>query len=696
MQVCVYSLLLQLFKLALLAGVLFATNVYAENGNNKKIVRVGWYESGNLQTGTSLDTIGGYNYEYLRKIALYANWEYEFYFSTWKECEKKLINGDIDIIGYVAKTPQRLYLYNYPNYSAGVSYLQLVTRKDNAQLSYDDFKSFDDLTVSTVYSSYRKMRIQKLAEQHDFSVNLKEYPSDDEALHALYNNEVDASLVGTIWKAFSGKVIYQFDASPYYFVLNKDRTDLLVDFNNALKTIKTNNAHYDMNIFDSYFNFYTNEKNFSYTADEKAYIAMHNDVKVIVYTNDYPFSFKDKSGKDVGFIYNYLALISQRTGLQFSYIKTDSYTDALSKLERNEGDIFIQLPKNFTLAEKYRADQTQAFSQITLGITARAVSPHDNNIILLKGSEDFIQAPALSQAKLIYSNNIAQTLLKNKNYSAIMTSFMFKNITEEHIHQSWSFTNIPSLTQKLPITVSRHNPTQLYTLLDKTVGNIGQLKASEILNNIANQPRELPFIKKYYFNIITYSIALFFLLALIIIIFLRKSLILTRKVVALSKFDGLTNVLNRQAINERLKTCWRKYKKNGEPFCVALFDMNKFKDINDNYGHVWGDKILITFAQELDNNTRKTDFVGRYGGDEFILVSTNAECKDILNKFERIQPNILAAMHKIVQNSDFSFGFAQVSHEFKTLDDLIIQVDNELYSCKKKMREQYNTNCTGK
>lgn len=124
--------------------------------------------------------------------------------------------------------------------------------------------------------------------------------------------------------------------------------------------------------------------------------------------------------------------------------------------------------------------------------------------------------------------------------------------------------------------------------------------------------------------------------------------------------------------------------------------MNKFKDINDNYGHVWGDKILITFAQELDNNTRKTDFVGRYGGDEFILVSTNAECKDILNKFERIQPNILAAMHKIVQNSDFSFGFAQVSHEFKTLDDLIIQVDNELYSCKKKMREQYNTNCTGK
>lgn len=116
--------------------------------------------------------------------------------------------------------------------------------------------------------------------------------------------------------------------------------------------------------------------------------------------------------------------------------------------------------------------------------------------------------------------------------------------------------------------------------------------------------------------------------------------------------------------------------------------MNGFKAINDNHGHVSGDKILIAFAQELDKNTRKTDFVGRYGGDEFILVSTNAEYKDILHKFESIRPNILSAMHKVIPKSNFSFGLAQVSNDFETLDDLIIQVDKELYRCKEAMRRQ--------
>lgn len=80
--------------------------------------------------------------------------------------------------------------------------------------------------------------------------------------------------------------------------------------------------------------------------------------------------------------------------------------------------------------------------------------------------------------------------------------------------------------------------------------------------------------------------------------------------------DELTNVANRRSIEERIRNCMA----NKQPFCVVMLDLNHFKQINDRYGHAAGDELLKQFAKELQTNSRTGDLVGRWGGDEFLLL----------------------------------------------------------------------------
>jgi len=80
--------------------------------------------------------------------------------------------------------------------------------------------------------------------------------------------------------------------------------------------------------------------------------------------------------------------------------------------------------------------------------------------------------------------------------------------------------------------------------------------------------------------------------------------------------DALTGLANRRNIDERME--WRISHK--QAFCVVLLDLNRFKQVNDTYGHLAGDDLLKQFAEEMRSNTRSSDVVGRWGGDEFILL----------------------------------------------------------------------------
>lgn len=99
-----------------------------------------------------------------------------------------------------------------------------------------------------------------------------------------------------------------------------------------------------------------------------------------------------------------------------------------------------------------------------------------------------------------------------------------------------------------------------------------------------------------------------------------------------ASIDALTGLINRRGIELAMsKRCGEKI-----PFCIVLLDLNPFKQVNDTYGHLAGDDLLKAFSSELQAHFRAGDVIGRWGGDEFVIV-TNGDLNDARNCIERVR-----------------------------------------------------------
>lgn len=156
--------------------------------------------------------------------------------------------------------------------------------------------------------------------------------------------------------------------------------------------------------------------------------------------------------------------------------------------------------------------------------------------------------------------------------------------------------------------------------------------------------------------------------------------------------DELTGLFNRRYINERLKLDINESMISNKPLCVVMADLDFFKDVNDNYGHVVGDWVLKDFAKLLSTSVRSgSDWVGRYGGEEFLIVLRNADDNNAFKVIEKIR--------KLVQEYSFdykdikikitsSFGGYSIMNEEITIDQLINEADKNLYSAKSSGRNK--------
>jgi diguanylate cyclase (GGDEF)-like protein len=117
---------------------------------------------------------------------------------------------------------------------------------------------------------------------------------------------------------------------------------------------------------------------------------------------------------------------------------------------------------------------------------------------------------------------------------------------------------------------------------------------------------------------------------------LRRDYKKEKQLKALAHFDPLTNTANRTLFNDRLKQAIKQTKRNASPLSILYFDLDKFKPVNDQYGHHTGDELLKLFTQKVRQNLRDIDTLGRLGGDEFAAILTNASLEQAENTAQRI------------------------------------------------------------
>lgn len=145
--------------------------------------------------------------------------------------------------------------------------------------------------------------------------------------------------------------------------------------------------------------------------------------------------------------------------------------------------------------------------------------------------------------------------------------------------------------------------------------------------------------------------------------------------------DVLTGVLNRKALMERIDDYNNKNKSLG----IIMIDIDNFKVINDTYGHLVGDQILKEFTAIISNTIRKSDFVGRYGGEEFLAVIPDLDVDEVKTIAERIRKNIESETFHIGSLSlkiTASLGVYVLTEKSK-IEDAIKLADDALYEAKK-------------
>ncbi len=159
----------------------------------------------------------------------------------------------------------------------------------------------------------------------------------------------------------------------------------------------------------------------------------------------------------------------------------------------------------------------------------------------------------------------------------------------------------------------------------------------------------------------------------------------------LAIIDGLTGLYNRRFFQQTLEREFARSKRHKTELSLALFDIDHFKHINDQYGHQFGDKVLAEISKIIKSSLRKTDYVTRYGGEEIIVVLPDTSTEQALIPIERIR--------KKIENKDFEYrdkkvkvtiscGISDVCGDVNSPEELLLRADKSLYESKRAGRNK--------
>lgn len=148
--------------------------------------------------------------------------------------------------------------------------------------------------------------------------------------------------------------------------------------------------------------------------------------------------------------------------------------------------------------------------------------------------------------------------------------------------------------------------------------------------------------------------------------------------------DFGTGVLSKKQGFTRLKSLMVRCHKENKAISIAFVDVDKLKDINDNFGHCEGDRLLNRIATLIKNNIRKEDFVYRYGGDEFIIVFADADINEAKEIWSRVKKTLYEENNKgkLSYKISLSAGFAECNGNIN-IQDLVEYADKDMYRNKR-------------
>ena len=193
------------------------------------------------------------------------------------------------------------------------------------------------------------------------------------------------------------------------------------------------------------------------------------------------------------------------------------------------------------------------------------------------------------------------------------------------------------------------------------------------------EPRQLTYITSYALFILLFSISLV----------LMASERLRTELEHLATHDSLTNALTRRQMNEVCQQELERCRRHGRSMALLLMDLDHFKVVNDTYGHQAGDRALVNFVAKVNALLRRPDHLGRFGGEEFMLLLPETSLEEAVLVAERIRE--VCAMADPEPYCTVSIGVTTNRQDTDTVDTLLARADAAMYRAKANGRNRIET-----
>lgn len=403
---------------------------------------------------------------------------------------------------------------------------------------------------------------------------------------------------------------------------------------------------------------------------------------------------------------DYYNLFENILSAKFELVKTKNWDQSINFIKDKKCDM-LALGMETPERKKY-LNFTSHYLEVPLVVATRVNVPFINQILDLEGEKiGIIKGDAFVKIlkekypslEIIEVENIYNGLDKVKNGQLFAFIDTLASIGYEFQTKYFGELKIAgkiSENLKLSIAVVKEDKI-LLDILQKAVNNI----TNELHRKIFTKWVPIKYDKSIDYSLV-WKIIIGAIIAIILIIYWNTKIIKANRLLKQARndieeknkelerlviTDKLTNLYNRRKLDELLQTEIYRSERFEHTFGIAILDIDHFKKVNDTYGHLVGDRVLIEISNILKKYLRKTDFVGRFGGEEFIIICPESEKEGITKLMEDFRLHIENHHFEKVGKKTASFGIT-LFKKGDTIESLIKRADIALYKAKNNGRNR--------
>ena len=434
---------------------------------------------------------------------------------------------------------------------------------------------------------------------------------------------------------------------------------------------------------------------FSLTKSEKEYLNSKHSLKMCIDPFWYPIEFM-KDGKISGITSDLKRYFEEKIQINIDVVPTNNWNESLDFIKDKKCDIISSISPSYDRMSYLNF--TKPILTLPIVVTTQKDKPFLRDISLLKNEKiailkghfiaEYIKDyfPYLKIVEVASMNEGLYLVEQGEVYGYIDNALVLSSTIQKEFSNSLKIGFRFDILDELSIGTRNDEPI-LNDIFSRLVDDLDETKKQEFLNNWTIITEQVGwFSLKEIIFLVIFTTTIFGGL----IFYQRKLKILNKKLKKLYLTDKLTGLYNRFKIDKELSLQKDNIDRNDSYSCgLILIDIDYFKSINDTLGHLVGDCILKDISKLLKNNLRKTDIIGRWGGEEFLIILPFTS-KDIAKK---IAENLRALIeeHNFSYNMNrkitISIGVTEFSKS-KSVEDTLLLVDNLLYKAKENGRNR--------